>query len=166
MTDQQYNNFIEGIASEKIGHDPSNGFNRCNPYDPEHLSDLTMFNLDLLNFCFLPARPELSIPSVQGTDELNYQSSILIIKATDNTQLQIDNTINEAQNIAIKLWAYFKELQQQNGIFLFDKIKIAPQPFRIEKLKGLSDHSAGVELSFTLREQINYQAYLDTDVWQ
>ena len=166
MTDQQFNNFIAGIATAKIGHDPANNINRCNPYDPEHLSDLSMFNLDLTHFCFLPARPDLIVPYTTGADELNYQCAILIIKMTDNTQPEIDAAINGAEVIALKMWAYFKELEQTNGVFLFDKIRMAKQPFRIEKLKGLSENSAGVEIIFTLQELIYYHHYLDVAVWQ
>lgn len=166
MTDQQFNTFIAEIASEKIGHNPSNNVNRCNSYDPEHLSDLSMFNLDLNHFCFLIARPDLVLPYSTGADELNYQCAILIIKTTDNTQPNIDEVINQAEIMALKLWAYFRELEQTNGIFLFDKVKIAKQPFKIEKLKGLSEDSAGVELIFTLQELIYYRYYLDDATWQ
>lgn len=166
MTETAYRDFFENLAQKPIiGHNPTSRLKRFHPYDPDHLIDFSVFDLDITNFCLLLSRPDLSIPYSAGADEINHPTSFLIIRSTDGTQQGIDLAIAQAKTKALSFWAKLREIQEEN-FFLFEKVSLAKEAFKIENLKGLPDNSAGVDVMFTLSEKINYSSHLNNSDWE
>lgn len=166
MTEAAYKDFFETLSRKRIiGHDPENGTIRFMLYDPDFFAEYSKFDLDINHFCLLLSRPDLEIPTANATDLLEHPCSFLIIKTTNGNKIQIDETMAQAELIALKFWAKLRNIQEEN-IHLFEKVTLGKRKISFEKIKGLPDQSAGVEMVFSLSEMINYYKYLDDNDWQ
>lgn len=165
MIEANYKAFFESLCTKKIiGHNPVQGAVRFLLYDPDFLDNWAKFDLQITHFCFLLSRPDLSIPVRSGADQLNHPCSFLIIRATDNTQTDIDAAMRDAEQKALKFWAKLRFIQEEN-FHLFDQITLGDAEIKIEKIKGLSDCSAGVEVMMSLKELINYTKFYQENDW-
>ncbi len=165
MTEESYESFFLGLAQKRIiGHNPESVLKRFLLYDPDFLLDWSRFDLDINNYCFLLSRYETNIPWVNGADKLEHPCSFLIVRATNNTQPDIDDAMEIAYGKAIKFWAKLRNIQEEND-FLFGTVKIGSAPFQIQKVKNLPDQAAGVDVIFSLSEAISYYKFLQDDEW-
>jgi hypothetical protein len=131
--------------------------------DEMFLPDISNFDLDLSEMCFLLGHYQFSIGgmTVRGNEPIAYQSSIILAKSVKINDWESEvAAYAAAEELAKHLYNACRRDACDNDFgYWFGKVKMSERPWTVQKVKLAHDNTVGVEIRFQFTLNTNAHAH-------